>query len=232
MCLSFAHIITTACRMLSFVSKVSKKGSDLPQFLSLCLHRHMFHTALQLQGVGVVWFWAAHAVLTGQECEMEHWHWFLRKHGTVIFSWKESTVKVLWWSPFERWLLRNVGGGKWKGVARGQGDLWVYLGYQLVESFVKNKLWTTLGSSNMVERIDIIKHFCMWRKHLCCPPDLAFVLNTEGNSASTDDRAFQTPVAVCTLHHTLISDNSYRKSCRYGTRVMRSHSLMGSIVLI
>lgn len=74
MCLPFAHIITTACRILSFVSKVSKKGSDLPQFLSLCLHRQMLHTALQLHSVGVVWFWSAHAVLTGQECETEHWH--------------------------------------------------------------------------------------------------------------------------------------------------------------
>lgn len=121
MCLSFAYIITTAYRILSFVSKVSKKGSVLPQFLSLCLHRHMLHTALQLHGVGVVWFWTAHAVLTCQECEMEHWHWFLRNHETVIFSWKESIDEVLWWSPFERWLLRKYRGRKVKGGGRRVG---------------------------------------------------------------------------------------------------------------
>lgn len=72
----------------------------------------------------------------------------------------------------------------------------------------------------MVERRHVIKHFCMSREHLCCSPDLTFVLNTEGNYASADNRAFQMPLAVCMLHHTLISDSSFRKSCRHGTCVI------------
>lgn len=39
--LSFAHIITSAFRILSFIFKISEKGNKLPQFLSLPLHTHV-----------------------------------------------------------------------------------------------------------------------------------------------------------------------------------------------
>jgi len=57
-------------------------------------------------------------------------------------------------------------------------------------------------------------------------------LTIEGNYASCGNRAFRMPLAVCMLNHTSVSDNPLRKPCTHGTPVMRSHSLLGNIVLI
>lgn len=103
----------------------------------------------------------------------------------------------------------NTRSGKWKGEEEGEGNLWIYSGYQITDSLVRNKLWTILSSSNTIDRKD--KIFLHLKKEPLLNLFLFWILI---NYASCDNRTFQIPLEICMLNRTLIRANSFRKSHR------------------
>lgn len=189
--------------------EVPGKGKELPYLLPL-LHtgvRHSFAATRPL--------W--HVVL-GCVCIADRSGMWDRELGLILE--KSSNT---WWFLAQKRLRASCGdslclkdecsgntrAGKWKGEEEGEGNLWIYSGYQITDSLVRNKLWTILSNSNTIDRKD--KIFLHLKKE---PLPNLFLFWILINYASCDNRTFQTPLEICMLNRTLIRANSFRKSHR------------------